>query len=57
MATLDALTGKVVYHLIGKVTTSALVRFYRKLRAAYPHVSGSCKTTGRCICIQMCYAL
>jgi hypothetical protein len=39
MATLDALTGKVVYHLIGKVTTSALVRFYRKVRAAYPHAS------------------
>jgi DDE superfamily endonuclease len=39
MATLDALTGKVVYTLIGKVTTSALVRFYRKVRAAYPQAT------------------
>lgn len=36
MATLDPQTGQVVYRLIGKVTTSALVRFYRKIVAAYP---------------------
>ena len=36
MATLDAQTGQVVYTVIGKVTTSALVRFYRKVCAAYP---------------------
>lgn len=36
MATLDAQTGQVVSTLIGKVTTSALGRFYRKVRAAYP---------------------
>jgi hypothetical protein len=36
MATLDAFSGQVVYTLIGKVTTSALVRFYRKITAAYP---------------------
>lgn len=36
MATLDAFSGKVVYTLIGRVTTSALVRFYRKVVAAYP---------------------
>ena len=39
MATLDALTGQVVYTLIGTVTTSALVRFYRKVRAAYPQAT------------------
>jgi hypothetical protein len=37
MGTLDALSGQVVYTLIGKVTTRALVRFYRKVAAAYPH--------------------
>lgn len=36
MATLDPLSGKVVSTLIGKVTTSALVSFYRKVRQAYP---------------------
>ena len=36
MATLDVCSGQVVYTLIGRVTTSALVRFYRKVRAAYP---------------------
>lgn len=39
MATLDPLTGQVVYTLIGKVTTSALVRFYRKVCAAYPQAT------------------
>lgn len=36
IATLDPLTGQVVYTLIGKVTTRALVRFYRKVCATYP---------------------
>lgn len=36
MATLDPQTGQVVFSLIGKVTTSALVSFYRKVVAAYP---------------------
>ena len=33
---LNPLTGRVIWTIIGKVTTHALVSFYRKLRAAYP---------------------
>jgi transposase len=36
MGTLDPHSGKVVFTLIGKVTTSALVSFYRKVVQAYP---------------------
>jgi transposase len=36
MGALDPKSGKVVFTTIGKVTTSALVSFYRKLKSAYP---------------------
>lgn len=36
---MDIKTGKVIYPLIGRLTTAALVRFYHKVRHAYPQAS------------------